>query len=291
VENHVNTKTILVTGATGNVGLEVFRGLVAADVPVRAASSNPARAKQKLGLPAEYVAFDFTQPQTFEGALEGVEQMFLMRPPHLANANKTFKPFLQQAKQAGIRQVVFLSLLGVQNNPVVPHRKIEDLILKLGLPYVFLRAGFFMQNLSTTHAEDICQGDIFIPAGQGKTSFIDVRDIAAVAVRALLEGHANQAYDLTGAAALSYADVAQVMTTVLGRPITYSNPSNYRFGKVMHSRGNPLPQVLVMEALYTLTKLGQAGFVSDTFEQVMGRRPTTLEQFVRDHQDIWNPRS
>lgn len=282
-------KPILVTGATGNVGLEVFKGLAAAGIPVRAASSDPARAEQKLGLQAEYVALDFTQPNTFAAALQGIEQIYLMRPPQISAVGKTFKPFLQQAKQMGVQQVVFLSLLGVQNNPVVPHRKIEDLIFKLGLPYVMLRAGFFMQNLSTTHAEDIKNGDVFIPAGQGKTSFVDARDIAAVGVKALLENHHNQAYNLTGSEALTYGEVAQIMTAVLGRSITYSNPSNYHFGQVMRQRGNPLPYILVMEALYTVTKLGQAAHISPNFEQLMGRKPIRLEQFVRDHRAVWEP--
>lgn len=280
-------KTILVTGAGGNVGLEVLKGLLAAGARVRAATSNPDGVQKRLGLKAEYAALDFTNPATFAPALAGTERLFLIRPPQISNVNKTFKPFLQQAKAAGVGQVVFLSLLGAQNNPVVPHRKIEDLILGLELPYVFLRAGFFMQNLSTTHAEDIRAGDIFIPAGQGKTSFVDARDLASVAVKALLENHQNQAYDLTGSEALTYSEVAEIMTRILGRTITYSNPSNYRFGKIMRERGNPLAYVLVMEALYTLTKLGQAGLVSNTFEKLMGRKPITMEQFALDYKEIW----
>lgn len=125
----------------------------------------------------------------------------------------------------------FLSLLGAEHNRVVPHYKIEQYLIHAGLADTFLRARFFMKNLNTTHRAEIQQrNEIVVPAGKGKTSFIDVRNIAAVAALALTEtGHANQAYDLTGSEALDDDEVAAILSQALGRPITYREPSLFQF--------------------------------------------------------------
>lgn len=285
-------KAILVSGATGNVGLEVAKGLLEAGVRVRAGVLNPEQAKNLLGEAPEYLRLDFTDPLTFGPALEGVEQIFLLRPPQISQVEQTFKPFLQAAKAAGVKQVVFLSLLGAERNRVVPHRKIEDLIIGLELPYVFLRASFFMQNLSTTHLEDIrTYRQIMVPAGAGKTSFIDARDIAAVALKALLEHQQNQAHDLTGSEALSYAQVAQIFSEVLGTPIRYANPSLLGFARYMRRRGFGWGFIGVMVGIYTTARLGLAGRVTPTVRELLGREPITMRQFVQDYRQLWLGRS
>ncbi|MCU0509261.1 MAG: NmrA family NAD(P)-binding protein, partial [Anaerolineae bacterium] len=95
-------------------------------------------------------------------------------------------PAIDAAQAAGVKQIVFLSLMGV--NPRVPHYKVEQKILATGLPYTFVRPSFYMQNLDTFYRDDIrLRDELFVPAGGAKTSFIDVRDIGAVAAMALAE--------------------------------------------------------------------------------------------------------
>lgn len=280
---------ILVTGPTGNVGSEIYKRLLAKGAPAVAAAYNVDKARSQFGADAAIVHFDFTKPETFAGAFEGIEKMFLVRPPDIADVKKDIAPALAAAKDAGVKHVVFLSLLGVERNPIVPHRAIEKAVRESGMAWTFLRASFFMQNLSTTHREDICErGDVFVPAGKGKTSFIDVRDIAAVAVKALTEpGHENKAYPLTGSVALTYGDVAREMTDVLGRPVRYSNPSPRNFGKEMRRRGLPLPFILVMNGLYTVCRVGGAAQVTPDAENLLGRKPTSLREFVEDYKQVW----
>lgn len=277
-------RSILITGATGNVGAEVLASLSAAGAPVVAGVRSPTQGRSKV---AE-VTFDFERPETFGLALEGVKKLFLVRPPAMADAAR-FAPVLAAAKAAGVEHLVFLSLLGAEKNQVVPHRKIEDLILASGIPYTFLRPGFFMQNLSTTHREEIRdRSEIFVPAGKGKTSFIDVRDIAEVAARTLTEeGHAFKAYPLTGAEALGYEEVARLATDVLGRRIVYSNPSMLRFVIEKRRQGLPVPFVLVMAGIYGTCKLGFAGTLAPDTERLLGRPPRSMRQFLEDHRECW----
>ncbi len=279
---------ILVTGATGNVGVEVIRLLEGLNCHAVAAVRNPNKAQDILGKNIDCVPFDFTNPNTFTNAFLGVNKLFLVRPPALANVRKEIVPALQAAIAAGVEHVVFLSILGAEHNKVVPHAQIERYITELGIKFTFLRASFFMQNLNTTHREDIKNGELFLPAGNGKTSFIDVRDIAAVAVRALIEdGHSNRAYALTGNEALTYYEVADIFTSVLGKQIRYTNPFLLKFIWVMRSRGLKLDFILIMAAIYTTARLGLAGAVTPDTEQLLGRPPLTMRQYVEDYRQFW----
>jgi uncharacterized protein YbjT (DUF2867 family) len=286
------TASILITGAPGTVGTPLVQQLREQDVAVRVGARNVERARDVLGHGLDIVRFDFTDPQTYRQTFAGIERMFLVRPPALANVARDIAPAVYAASGAGVSHIVFLSLQGVEKNRVVPHRKIEDLIRSLGVAYTFLRCGFFMQNLSTTHRAEIRDHNtIAVPVGQAKTSFIDARDIAAVAVRALTEdSHANQAYTLTGGEALSYTAVADIMSAVLQRPIYYTNPSALRFLWQQLAHRQPPGYALVVTALYTITRFGNASQVAPDVERLLGRKPITLRQFVEDHAAVWQPR-
>ncbi|RXI99849.1 SDR family oxidoreductase [Anaerobacillus alkaliphilus] len=276
---------ILVTGATGNIGKYVVENLLKCGVSVRAAVFEI----EKNDLSCETVEFDFLKRETFAGALEGVDRVFLVRPPQLANPKKDMRPFLEEVAARGIKQVVFVSLLGVEKNPVVPHRKIEDMILEFSIPYTFLRPGFFMQNLSTTHAIEIKdRNEIFVPVGNAKTSFIDTRDIGAVAAQCFLhEKHLNKSYSLTGNEAIDYYQVANTLSGVLCRKITYKNPGLLNFRRKTINRGIKKEYANVMTMLYLLTKMGTAKKVTHDVENILERKPISFEQFAIDHKNVW----
>ncbi|MGM0376202.1 MAG: NAD(P)H-binding protein, partial [Bacteroidota bacterium] len=147
-------KTILITGATGNVGFEVVRFLsgMSTDNKIVAGVRNIEKAKgdfkdyPDLG----FVYFDFENPETFESALTGIDRVFLLRPPHISNVEKYFRPLISHIRNIGIREVLFLSVQGAEKSKVIPHNKIERLIMEDGPDYIFLRPGYFMQNLTTT---------------------------------------------------------------------------------------------------------------------------------------------
>lgn len=277
---------VLLTGATGNVGLETLRALLScrdkAQVELVAGLRNVREASTKLPVQVDdIVALDFADEKTFDAALRGINRVLLVRPPQLADVDNYFKPFVEAMKQAGVSQVVFLSLQGVENNrndgpSLTPHHKIEKLIVAAEIPFTFLRPSFFMQNLSTTHRDEIrFQNELFIPAGHGRTSFVDVRDVGAVAALALTDqsgAFLNQHYELTGSEALTYYEVAQILTEVLGRTIVYKDPSVLRFiWQKWWKDKMPLGFTMVMVALYTVAKLGKADRLSPTTAQLLNR--------------------
>jgi uncharacterized protein YbjT (DUF2867 family) len=280
------TARILVTGAPGNVGSEVVRGLQAKGLPFRVAAYSADLQPTEL---MEVVPFDFLNPDTYQAAFAGIKRLFLVRPPALANVQRDIAPAVRAAVASGVDHIVFLSLQGVEHNRVVPHHKIEKLIEGLGVRYTFLRASFFMQNLSTTQAAEIRQrSEIALPVGMAPTSFIDVRDIGAVAVRALTEDHhANQKYTLTGPEALDYFQVASKLSHALGQSIRYTHPSAARFIWRQLRTGNKVGYTLVVAGLYTLTRFGNAREVTRDVETVLGRPPITFDQFAQDYRACW----
>lgn len=167
------TGAVLVTGATGNVGAAVARHLLARGEPVVSALRDAADPAVVAG--SESRAFDFENPEGWADALAGVDRLFLLRPPAIADVQRHLFPVIEAALQHGVRHIVFLSLQGVQFNTATPHHAVEKQLRALKAPFTFLRPNFFMQNLSTTYAAEIRdRSEIAVPAGRARTAFIDV---------------------------------------------------------------------------------------------------------------------
>ncbi|GAA4890702.1 hypothetical protein GCM10025789_04060 [Tessaracoccus lubricantis] len=186
---------------------------------------------------------------------------------------------------------MLLSLQGAERNRVVPHATLEAWLRGSGLDWTFVRPSFFLQNLTFTHVGDIRdRGELVVPAGRGATAFVDADGVAAVVVAALLEprAHRHRAWTPTGPEALTYAQVASILSRVLGRRIAYSSPSAVRYAA--HARrtlGMPAGMVAVTTAIYTVARLGRAGGLTDDVRTVTGRDARSLEDFARRHAAEW----
>lgn len=276
--------SILITGASGNVGTATVNELKKLNTPFVIGSCNPRTEGSQ-----EARRLDFADPASFDTALEGIQQVFLLRPPALANVKKYFHPFIDKCKQMGVDHLVFLSLQGSDKNSITPHHKIEKYIKKVKIPYTFIRPSFFMQNLTTTHLEEIKKGEICVPAGNGKTNFIDTRDIGAVVAKVLVEKHAhiNKAYEITGTKSYSYGQIAKILTKHTGINITYKsqNPIEFLYSKVRS--GTKLEFAVVMLALYSVARIGKADHKTNDFEKLMDRKPISFNQFVEDNLELF----
>jgi len=282
---------ILVTGATGNVGREVVKSLVSFDESVVAACGSPVNSQNVFDHKVELVKFDFLDPETFENALNGVDRVFLMRPPHLGNPQDLY-PFIDAMKAHDIKLVSFLSLMGVENNPIPPHHKIEKYIEKEGLPYAHIRPGFFMQNISGIHADEIrSMNQIYVPAGRSKTSFIDAADIG-LSVATLLHNpqrYVNTSHTITGPESLDYFQIATILSQVTGRTITYANIGFLKYrNHYIKSRKLDQKYVDVTIALYFMTRMGTAKAVTNGFFELTGRAPKSFKQFALDNKNAFD---
>jgi len=175
--------------------------------------------------------------------------------------------------------------------PFIPHYKNEKKIKQIGIPYTFLRAGYFMQNLNMFLLNEIKENNrIFITAGKGKTSFTDIRDIAEVAARSLINKgkHMNKKYAITGEEALDFYQVAGLMSKILGRKINYSNPSGKEFTKYLLSKGLNEDYIQLVARIHFFTKIGLAKGITNEFEKITGNKPTTLQKFIEDYKQLWS---
>lgn len=276
---------VLVTGATGTVGRALVDELADEAVSVRAGTRDPEGAADRLPGGVEPTAFDFARPETWGPALKGIERVFLLYPP--GTDSGTVREFADAAVRTGVDQVVFLSVLGAEKVPVLPHRRIERHLASAGAAHTFLRAAYFMQNLAEVHRYEIVHDDeIVIPAGTGRFGLIDARDVAAVAALALTEpGHRGRAYDLTGPASLDLYAVAAAFSEALGRPIRFADPSFLHFARRLYGRGVEPELIGFMLLEYGVARLGFAGRTTDTVERLLGRPPTDVSTFVSDYAD------
>lgn len=284
------TAPILVTGATGTVGGAVLPLLLERGLPVRA-TSRSARFGSRFDERVEAVSFDFTEPRTWAAAFAGVERMLVVRPPALGDARRDVLPALEAAKAAGVRHMVLLSIQGADRVRVVPHAAIERWLAASGLSWTFARASFFHQNLTAALLPDIRDwNEISVPAGRGATAWVDARDVAAVCAEALADpdAHRNVAYTLTGDEALTYRQVASLLTAELGRPIHYTHPGLLEYLRRARSTGGmPTGMAVVTAAIYTTARLGLAASLSGDLRRLLGRDPVPLAAFVHENRDAW----
>ena len=283
---------ILITGATGTTGREVveeLRRLGAKDV--RALVRDPARADFIREAGFETVVGDFDRPETLDAALKGVERALLLTPPSMQTFEHQ-RAFVEAAARAGVRHVVKLSAFGADAGAPEGfgkwHGQAEDLLKASGLAWTMLRPNFFMQNLLGQAKQIASDGIIAQAVGDGRASFIDTRDIAAVAARTLTEeGHAGQTYVLTGPEALSYTEVAAKLSEATGREIKYVPVSPAQFRETALAAGLPEWLVSGLERLNELFVSGEAAEVTDAVRRVGRKEPTTFDQFARDHAEAF----
>lgn len=278
---------ILVTGASGNVGMVVVKELLKLNEEPVAAGTDVLKLKRLFGERVECVKFDFLQADTFAKATVGVDRVFLMRPPHLGKAEDLY-PFIDHLKQQNIKLISFLSLMGIETNTIPPHYKIEKTIENSGIAYAHIRPGFFMQNLSGIHALEIRENnELFVPAGKSRTSFIDASDIGLAIATVLHDPvqYRNTAHTLTGPEALDYDQIAGILSEVTKRTIRYRKPSFVSYWiRYVFKRKLDINYVNVTLALYFMTRLGTAQKVTTEFRDLTGREPKSFKEFALENQ-------
>jgi len=273
----------LVTGSSGNVGGPLLNALIE-----RGAA---AIGTHQTAIPGDGHGrlLDFFQPSTFAAALDGVDRVFLMRPPPISDTKRYIRPFIKAMTNANVEQVVFLSLMGV--NPVMPHWRIEKDLRESGLEWTMLRPAFFSQNLGGAYLADIRDHDrIRLASGSGRTSFIDTRDIAAVAALALESprAHRGKIYTLTGPEAIRYHEVASRLSASLARPICYEPIGLLRYRRELLAAGSPRDYVRVQLLINIIAKLGLAAKVNDEMPRLLQRPSRTLQTYIDDHRDLFS---
>lgn len=284
-KNMPNDRVIAVTGGTGTVGGELLRLLSARGAKVRALSRHPGKAPRLPGV--EWVAGDLADKESLGRFMSGAESMFLLTG-NMENMVPAQLNAIDAAKQAGVRRVVKLSALGasIHSTSVIGlwHYLVEQALERSGMAWTLLRPHAYLQNF-LGQAEDIRKGSLPSAAGDGLVPFVDARDIAEVAAEVLIRGGwEGKKLVLTGPAGRSHDEVAKVLTVELGYPVRHQRESEDEAWARLRGKGIPVWLAAGTLALYAYWRHGGAtAKVSGVIEQVTGRPPRSLEEFVRDY--------
>ena len=274
--------SILIIGATGNIGRELSRALIRKGQRPVLAVRDPEKARPLCGGRADYIRFDFNDPETFAPALEGAKQCFFIAPH--ADPVPSVERFLQQALH--LQQIIFSSGRTTGGLPGAPLNKVENLVKASGIPYTLLRPGWFMQNFTGWIGDDIRQERrIIVPAGGSRTAFVDVHDIGAVAAAILLSpsSHTSKTYELVGREAFSHYEVAAMISEAVGEKVEYRPIEPADYIKRMISKGWTKKAAEHTVYLYQLVQEGKEAEITPDIEKVLNHSPRRLSDFVEEN--------
>ncbi len=277
---------ILITGATGNVGLSVLKFISnqSNNLQVFAGVRNIETDTKRLkDFNVSIVSFDFENIQTFKPALKEMDVLFLLRPPQLADVSKFFEPLIDEAIRSKIKHIIFLSVQGVENSKIIPHHKIEKLITVSKIAFTFLRPAYFMQNFTTTLRNDLVNNQrIYLPAGQAKFTLVDVDDIGAVTAKILTEpqNHINKSYELTNNETLTFTEMADKISKGVGKTIKFVSPNLLQFYLAKRKENVPSMLILVMIMLHYLPRFQKTPKTTYWVKNITGQEPKSFDNFV-----------
>jgi uncharacterized protein YbjT (DUF2867 family) len=282
---------ILITGATGKTGGEVARQLAAADIPFRALIRNPDKAEELNSLGAELVFGDIADKVFLSRALSGIDKAFLV----MANDEQQSileKQFTDAAVTAGVQHLVYLSSLESVPESKKPitrnHVAVENHIRESGLTWTIMRPTFFMQNFEASAPRIKEAGQIVMPVGNGTVSPTDLRDVGEVIRETLTKtGHENKSYDLTGPELLTFVEIAERFSKILGTPVEFVDQPMEEFAELLRKIGLSEWRVDAVCKELEAISAGVVDHTTDTIEELLGRPPFSLEQYITDHLSLF----
>jgi uncharacterized protein YbjT (DUF2867 family) len=287
-----NSGKILVTGATGIVGSSLLKHLDTGEVEVGALTRDESKVQSLRDRDVEAVVGDFLEPQTLGPVLEGVSTVFLLTPIHLQQVLQASN-MIKAAKETGNEpRIVRLSVHQASHNAPTrisrQHAEIEDELVSSGLPYTLLRPQSFMQNTLMTAPTVVSEGRIYQPMKDGRLGMIDARDIGEVAAKVLTEvGHEGKTYALTGPAAISFYGVAEALSEVLGKEVSYVPVPLEKAKEAMLGMGIPEWKADALNEYAKAHSEGYSDWTTDDFERLTGHPATSYSKFASDFERMF----
>jgi uncharacterized protein YbjT (DUF2867 family) len=276
---------ILVTGASGTVGKAVLNEVAKSGTKHRAMYRSATEASRAPAGTATVIA-DFSKKETLPPALRGITSVYLVCSP-IPQLIELEWNMINACAAAGVDHIVLSSAMGARDfRKSFPswHRTVEDKLKSTRISFTILRPNSFHQNVLTYHAPSIrSQGAFYGSMGDARVSFLDVRDIAAVAAKSLAGGqHSGKTYELNGPEALTYSEIAAKIAKHIGRPVKYVDIPADTQRKAMLDQGMPEWQTDALLDLQTYYVSGKGAKVDGLLEQLLGRPPITMDEFASE---------
>jgi len=276
---------ILVTASTGNIGSHIITRL-------EQSNANFKSGVNTADVAVNQVYIDFDQKENLEIAFQGFDTVFLLFPMHpkmVEWANNA----VEAAQKANVKHLVRSSGAGADSTSAFFMPKvqgqIDDLITGSGITYTITRPSSFMQNFVNFFSHDIKQGVVYQPVGNGKMSWVDVRDIAAVNTQILLNlsTYENKRMVITGQENLSYSEALEIISNVINKPIRFVDVPTDAANEAMRKMGMSQFGIDMMSSLNKIIKAGYAEVTTNTVKDLTGKEPILFKEFALDNKANW----
>ncbi|HJV51292.1 MAG TPA: NAD(P)H-binding protein [Noviherbaspirillum sp.] len=273
---------ILVVGASGTVGTELVKKL-------RAQGHDVVRATSQAHPQPDQVHLNLVTHEGLDQAFQGVDKAFFLCPPGHTNQHELLGPLIDQARERQLQKVVLMTAMGANAVESAPLRQAEIRLEQSGLRYNIIRPNWFMQNFNTFWLHGILDANtVFLPVGEAKVSFIDVRDIASVAAELLgTDRFDNQDFDLTGNESLSHDQAAAVIAQASGRPVRFQDITPQAMLDGLLKAGLPADYAEFLVMILGFLKQGAAERRTDAVEKITGKAPLSFAQYAHDYRAAW----
>lgn len=269
---------ILVIGATGKTGAPIVTELARRGVEHRAGVRRPAGDRE--------VHFDWDDPTTWRPATEGVETVYLVKPP--IDPEPPVRAFFEAVPWVG--RVILLSELGRERKPASdPERAVELIVAEQGRRATILRPNWFFENFGPGGGWGPAireTGEIRLPTGDTPLAWVGIEDVVDVAVTALL-GEDLGEVDLSGSQPLTVSELAAAIERVSGREVRHDDPSLEEYRAELVDAGADPMRIAYLMDLVTDAATGEFARTSDDIEDILGRPPRLFEDYLAEHADYW----
>jgi uncharacterized protein YbjT (DUF2867 family) len=280
---------IFVTGATGTTGTETVKELQKTGARLRIGTRNLEKARATLSGPnTEFVPFDFERVESYGEALRGCDRLYLTTS-FTHNAHDHATALIDHALTNGVNHIVKLSALGVDYVPGIMvgrwHRIVERYLMSSGAAWTLLRPNAFMSNFGVFWGQTIkAENKVYLPLANGKVSWIDPRDVGAVAAKVITTpGHAGKIYTLTGGEPIDVNTAVRFISEAVGRNISFVDVPESAARDSMKKASMPDWAVQSMMELFSIWKNNHAAMSTMDVEMLLGRKPLGFQQFARDY--------
>lgn len=280
---------ILVTGATGKFGSSTTQYLQEKEIPFTAAARNLEILKARYGGKTAFTTFDWNNPDTFSAALKGITIVSLMPPPVVTNDfHDTARPFIESAKEAGVKHVVLTTAL-YSDHPDSIFFGTEALVKNSGIDFTIIRPSFVFQNFLNQFLQSIRNGVIFAPSEKGKTSYVDIRNVGEATATVLANPivHKRKTYAITGIEAMTHSQMADIFTQVLSKPVVHISPSPGEYKQALAKLNVPGSLYEFLATLYSTIAKGQWETVTNDYTLLTGKSTTTFIDFVKENRNVF----
>jgi len=282
---------ILLTGATGKTGSATAIELSNLNVPFRALIRSEEKRAQIEALGGEVIIGSAEDRETIDQAMIGVEKLLIILP-NCENQLEMETQLVDSAKIEGVQHIVYMSSVEADEECSSPipklHWDTEVYIKNSGMHWTMIKPNFYMQNFIGSSKTIVEQNKFFLPMSEGKTGMIDTRDVGKVIAKVLAEeGHEGQSYQITGPEILSFYDVAEKFSSVLKREVLYIDMPIDAYKNILSQFLTNQWHLDSVIDLFGGIAEGGIEYKTDTFEDLIGTPPRSLEDFIEEHRSLY----